>query len=336
MRGARSAQMMLGEPHPVVPQRLGVSGVVQRVGQRIRLRGSGSDRPEVDDGQFHRRGSSVSTVEDVDPTGDSWFVQTCFHCGRGWRGRHGDRAIFERDRTTTGPTVPLATAAKSTRRPDREGWMLGDDRTAARGGHRLRSSGRRARGPAGAGKTTAMSGLGRGWEREHGKGSVVGLAPSAVAAQALADDLGIATENTANRWTTTSRPAGPSTPANSRSWTKSPGRRRLTGPHHRAHGRRGVKALLVGGYAQPDRSTPAARSRCSIGPTRPNSSMSTASPMPGRRPPCTAVRSHRGHRHLHRPRPRARRRHRGHDQRGLHRMASRHARREGHGAGHRL
>src|SRR5699024_5034743 len=39
------------------------------------------------------------------------------------------------------------------------------------------------------------------WETEHGSGSVVGLAPSAVAAQVLADDLDIATENTAKWWT---------------------------------------------------------------------------------------------------------------------------------------
>src|SRR5699024_6372616 len=56
-------------------------------------------------------------------------------------------------------------------------------------------------GPAGAGKTTAMNALRRAWEAEHGKGSVVGLAPSAVGAQVLADDLGIATENTAKWWT---------------------------------------------------------------------------------------------------------------------------------------
>ena len=55
-------------------------------------------------------------------------------------------------------------------------------------------------GPAGAGKTTAMSALRRAWEKEHGAGSVVGLAPSAVAAQVLAEDLGIATENTAKWW----------------------------------------------------------------------------------------------------------------------------------------
>ncbi len=44
-----------------------------------------------------------------------------------------------------------------------------------------------------------MSALRRTWEHEHGRGSVVGLAPSAVAAQVLADDLGIQTENTA-KW----------------------------------------------------------------------------------------------------------------------------------------
>jgi conjugative relaxase-like TrwC/TraI family protein len=54
-------------------------------------------------------------------------------------------------------------------------------------------------GPAGAGKTTAMRALLRAWTQQHGRGSVVGLAPSAAAAQVLADDLGIACENTA-KW----------------------------------------------------------------------------------------------------------------------------------------
>ena len=54
-------------------------------------------------------------------------------------------------------------------------------------------------GPAGAGKTTAMRALHATWTRQHGKGSVVGLAPSAAAAQVLAEDLGIACENTA-KW----------------------------------------------------------------------------------------------------------------------------------------
>jgi conjugative relaxase-like TrwC/TraI family protein len=54
-------------------------------------------------------------------------------------------------------------------------------------------------GPAGAGKTTAMHALKTAWTTVHGEGSVVGLAPSAVAAQVLAEDLGIGCENTA-KW----------------------------------------------------------------------------------------------------------------------------------------
>lgn len=108
--------------------------------------------------------------------------------------------LLERARTTTGPTVPLATVERITARPDREGRMLGPDQADALA--KIALSGRMIDvlvGPAGAGKTTAMNALRRAWEHEHGRGSVVGLAPSAVAAQVLADDLGIATENTA-KW----------------------------------------------------------------------------------------------------------------------------------------
>lgn len=59
-------------------------------------------------------------------------------------------------------------------------------------------------GPAGTGKTTAMAGLRAVWEAAHGAGSVIGLAPSAAAAQALSDELGIETENTA-KWLTDRR-----------------------------------------------------------------------------------------------------------------------------------
>jgi hypothetical protein len=48
-------------------------------------------------------------------------------------------------------------------------------------------------GPAGTGKSTAMAGLRVAWEQAHGQGSVIGLAPSAVAAQVLSDELGIET-----------------------------------------------------------------------------------------------------------------------------------------------
>lgn len=56
-------------------------------------------------------------------------------------------------------------------------------------------------GPAGTGKSTTMAALRAAWEAEHGSGSVVGLAPSAAAAEALAHELRIPTENTA-KWLT--------------------------------------------------------------------------------------------------------------------------------------
>jgi conjugative relaxase-like TrwC/TraI family protein len=54
-------------------------------------------------------------------------------------------------------------------------------------------------GPAGTGKSTTVAGLRKAWEAEHGTGSVLGLAPSAAAAEVLAGELGIDTENTA-KW----------------------------------------------------------------------------------------------------------------------------------------
>jgi len=56
-------------------------------------------------------------------------------------------------------------------------------------------------GPAGAGKSTAMAGVRTAWETAFGPGSVVGLAPSAAAADVLADAVGVRTENTA-KWLT--------------------------------------------------------------------------------------------------------------------------------------
>ncbi|MFC4628282.1 MobF family relaxase [Promicromonospora alba] len=62
------------------------------------------------------------------------------------------------------------------------------------------SSGRRLDllvGPAGTGKTTTLRALRTLWEGQHGPGTVVGLAPSAAAADVLGTELGIACENTA-------------------------------------------------------------------------------------------------------------------------------------------
>lgn len=54
-------------------------------------------------------------------------------------------------------------------------------------------------GPAGSGKTTTLAAVRQVWERGHGRGSVIGLAPSSTAAANLAGALGIACENTA-KW----------------------------------------------------------------------------------------------------------------------------------------
>ena len=54
-------------------------------------------------------------------------------------------------------------------------------------------------GPAGTGKSTAMAGLRAVWEREHGPGSVIALAPSAAAAEVLGEDMGIEADTLA-KW----------------------------------------------------------------------------------------------------------------------------------------
>jgi conjugative relaxase-like TrwC/TraI family protein len=52
-------------------------------------------------------------------------------------------------------------------------------------------------GPAGSGKTTALRALYRAWTAAYGRDSVIGLAPSAAAAEVLGDSLGVRAENTA-------------------------------------------------------------------------------------------------------------------------------------------
>ncbi|MCB2175248.1 MAG: relaxase domain-containing protein [Actinomycetales bacterium] len=54
-------------------------------------------------------------------------------------------------------------------------------------------------GPAGTGKTTTLAALKAVWETAHGRGTVIGLAPSATAAAELGQALGVACENTA-KW----------------------------------------------------------------------------------------------------------------------------------------
>lgn len=105
--------------------------------------------------------------------------------------------LLELSRTDTAPALELATVSRIASRADPEGRMLSEDQ--ARVVQQISTSARVLDllvGPAGTGKTTTLGALRRAWERERGTDSVVGLAPSAAAADVLAGDLGISTENT--------------------------------------------------------------------------------------------------------------------------------------------
>lgn len=98
---------------------------------------------------------------------------------------------------TTGARLPVRLIDRHTIRPVR-GVKLADDQAAAI--LRLATSGRvldTLVGPAGTGKTTALRALHRAWTAVHGRDSVIGLAPSAAAADVLREELGVRTENTA-------------------------------------------------------------------------------------------------------------------------------------------
>ena len=109
--------------------------------------------------------------------------------------------LLEAGREVAGPSVATATVApvRSAALPGQSHPLSSDQALAveqiATSGHGLDV----LVGPAGTGKSTAMAGLRAAWESEHGGHSVLGLAPSAAAAEVLAEALGIDTENTA-KW----------------------------------------------------------------------------------------------------------------------------------------
>jgi conjugative relaxase-like TrwC/TraI family protein len=109
--------------------------------------------------------------------------------------------LLEVGREVDAPAVSTGTlaAVTSVTLPGREHPLSIDQALAV---EQIATSGRRLDvlvGPAGTGKSTAMAGLRAAWEAEHGPGSVLGLAPSAAAAEVLAETLGVETENTA-KW----------------------------------------------------------------------------------------------------------------------------------------
>jgi conjugative relaxase-like TrwC/TraI family protein len=109
--------------------------------------------------------------------------------------------LLDVSRRMDGPGVPASVVADVTADdlPDRD-HRLGPDQAVAV--EAIATSGRVLDllvGPAGTGKTASLAGLRDAWERVYGTGAIVGLAPSAAAAEVLADELGIDTENTA-KW----------------------------------------------------------------------------------------------------------------------------------------
>ncbi|WP_274998028.1 MobF family relaxase [Promicromonospora iranensis] len=110
--------------------------------------------------------------------------------------------LLDRAGTRTGPTISLDAVEHATTAggPGERTWVVSGEQAEAIA--RVAVSARQVEllvGPAGTGKTTTMRALRAAWEYEHGSESVVGLAPSAAAAAVLAEDLGVACENTA-KW----------------------------------------------------------------------------------------------------------------------------------------
>ncbi|MCA0328457.1 MAG: relaxase domain-containing protein [Actinobacteria bacterium] len=105
-----------------------------------------------------------------------------------------------------GPTTSAATAHRiaTTPQPSRQkgGAPVRLARDQVDAVVTIATSGRRLDvlvGPAGTGKTTTLRALREAWESAHGRGSVIGLAPSATAAHELGTALQVSCENTA-KW----------------------------------------------------------------------------------------------------------------------------------------
>jgi ATP-dependent exoDNAse (exonuclease V) alpha subunit len=109
--------------------------------------------------------------------------------------------LLDAGRQVGGPFVAesTVTSVMAATRPGRDHPLSLDQTTAIT---QIATSGRSLDvlvGPAGSGKTATMAGLRAVWEGHYGAGSVLGLAPSAAAAEVLADELGVDTENVA-KW----------------------------------------------------------------------------------------------------------------------------------------
>ncbi len=108
-----------------------------------------------------------------------------------------EQRLLEAGRETATASVSVATVAHVTAAnlPGRDYGLSVDQALAVQ---KITTTGRSLDvlvGPAGTGKSTTMAGLRAVWEREHGAGSVLGLAPSAAAAEVLGAEIGIDADN---------------------------------------------------------------------------------------------------------------------------------------------
>jgi conjugative relaxase-like TrwC/TraI family protein len=113
-----------------------------------------------------------------------------------------EERLLDAGRDHTAPAVPGDVASAVAHAPESgaDGRRLTGEQAHAV--HSVVTSGRALDllvGAAGTGKSTAMAGVRAAWEAHFGAGSVVGLAPSAAAAEVLQDAVGIPTENT-TKW----------------------------------------------------------------------------------------------------------------------------------------
>jgi hypothetical protein len=139
-------------------------------------RPSCTTRPSASAGPMGRAGSGPRVTRSTPPP-PSWRPRpACSRPGDRWTARPSPRARW---RPSPRPTCPAGTTELSL-----------DQAVAVGADRHLRAPARRAGRPAGTGKSTTMAGLRAAWEAEHGAGSVLGLAPSAAAAEVLADELG--------------------------------------------------------------------------------------------------------------------------------------------------
>lgn len=135
------------------------------------------------------------------PDGASWFAHRHAEKYTSCTLLDAEARLLDAGRSEIGPRVDTAIVQRTLIVPPSEHrYLLGADQSAAV--RDITGSGRVLDvlvGPAGTGKTVTLAGLRAAWEAGHGSGSVIGLASSAAAADALAAELGIATENTA-KW----------------------------------------------------------------------------------------------------------------------------------------